>query len=179
MRLLKILIKSVDNLSEWTGGIVSWLVVLLTFVTFYDVVARYLLKSGSVGIQEMEWHLFALIFLLSAGWTLKHKAHVRVDIFYAKLSRKGKAIVDIGGALFLLLPFSILIIYTSLDFVVNSWSVREGSGDPGGLPARYLIKAMIPVGFALLALQGVSELLRNISILVEGDDISGKEATKS
>ncbi|VAX19796.1 TRAP dicarboxylate transporter, DctQ subunit, unknown substrate 6 [hydrothermal vent metagenome] len=145
-----------DNLNEWTGKAVSWLTLVLTFVTAWDVTARYLFKSGSVAIQELEWHIFAITFLLSAGYTLKHHAHVRVDIIYARLGKRGQAAIDLFGSLLFLLPFCVLMIYTSTGFIESSWAVRESSGDPGGLPARYILKSMIPVGFLLLGLQGVS-----------------------
>lgn len=148
--------RGLNAISEYTGRAVSWLALALALLTAWDVFARYVFKAGSVALQEMEWHIFSVIFLAAAAWTLKNDGHVRVDIFYAKMNARGKAIVDFLGAVFFLLPFCALIIYTSLGFVESSWAVREGSGDPGGLPARYLLKAMIPLGFFMLALQGVS-----------------------
>lgn len=144
-------------------------------LTAWDVLARYLFKSGSVALQELEWHLFAVMFLLSAGYTLKHEGHVRVDIIYAKLGSRGKAVIDLLGALFFLLPLCGLIIYTSVPFIQNSWAALERSSDPGGLPARYALKAMIPVGFALLFLQGACQLLKNIATLTGASLEEGKK----
>lgn len=166
---MKKIIDLIDQLAEKTGGAVSWLVALLTVVTVYDVIARYVFRAGSVALQEMEWHIFALIFLLSAGYTLKKDGHVRVDLFYSKLSKRGKAIVDIAGTILLLLPFSILVIYTSSKFTITSFNMGEGSGDPGGLPARYILKGSIVLGFALLLLQGIAEILRNSMVLLGKD----------
>lgn len=148
--------RALNAFGEYTGRAVSWLALALVLLTAWDVFARYVFKAGSVALQEMEWHIFSAMFLTAAAWTLKNDGHVRVDIFYAKMSSRGKAVVDFLGAVFFLLPFCALIIYTSLGFVENSWAVRESSGDPGGLSARYILKAMIPLGFFMLALQGVS-----------------------
>jgi TRAP-type mannitol/chloroaromatic compound transport system permease small subunit len=135
-------------------------------ITVGDVIMRYIFHTGAVFIQELEWHLFGILFLLAAGFTLLRDGHVRVDIFYARLSRRGKAWVDLLGVLLLLLPVCALVIWSSQKFVANSWAFREGSPDPGGLPARYLIKAVIPLGFMLVALQGVSEAIKNLRVLM-------------
>lgn len=151
-----------DGINERVGKTVSWFVLFLTLLTAWDVMARYLFMSGSVALQELEWHIFAIIFLLAAGYTLKNNGHVRVDIFYSRLSKKGRAIVDLFGSLFFLLPFCVMMIYASSGFVESSFAVRESSGDPGGLPARYILKAMIPTGFLLLLIQGVSQIATSI-----------------
>ena len=164
-----------DGVSERIGKTVAWLVLLLTLLTAWDVTARYLFQSGSVALQELEWHIFAIIFLLSAGYTLKNDAHVRVDIIYSRLSKRGRAVIDLFGSLFFLLPFCVLMIYASSGFVESSFSVREGSGDPGGLPARYILKAMIPVGFFLLFVQGVSLGLRSVADIMAPDSSEKRE----
>jgi len=151
-----------DGISEWTGKVVSWLTLALVLITTWDVLARYVFKSGSVALQELEWHIFSVIFLAAAAFTLRWDGHVRVDIFYAKLGRRGKAIINLAGTLIFLLPFCAMIIYTSAGFVASSWKFGEASGDPGGLPARYILKAMIPLGFALLSVQGVSMAIRSL-----------------
>ncbi|VAX19500.1 TRAP dicarboxylate transporter, DctQ subunit, unknown substrate 6 [hydrothermal vent metagenome] len=156
-----------DGINERIGKTVSWLVLFLTLLTAWDVTARYLFHSGSVALQELEWHIFATIFLLSAGYTLKNNAHVRVDIIYSRLSKKGRAVINLFGSLLFLLPFCTLMIYASSGFVESSFSVRESSGDPGGLPARYILKAMIPAGFFLLLVQGVSLILRSLAEILE------------
>ncbi len=160
-------VKLLDSFSERTGGIVSWLALVLVVVTAYDVLARYIFKAGSVALQELEWHIFSVMFLLTAAYTLKKDAHVRVDLIYARLSARGKAIVDLLGSIFFLLPFCAIIIYTSAGFVESSWAVLEGSGDPGGLPGRYALKAMIIVGFALLGAQGISQAARSLATIID------------
>ncbi|RMG68126.1 MAG: TRAP transporter small permease subunit [Calditrichaeota bacterium] len=155
------LARLIDRLNERVGTLTSWLTSVLVLVVCYDVVTRYLLKHSSVAIQELEWHLFAIIFLTAAAYTLKHDRHVRVDIFYARFSPRLQALVDFLGTLLFLLPFSLLVIYSSRTFVWNSFLIRETSPDPGGLPARYLIKAFIPLGFTLVFLQGVALLIRS------------------
>jgi len=152
---------------------VAWLCVALALLTAYDVLARYAFKSGSVALQELEWHLFSVIFLLGAGYTLTHDAHVRVDIFYAKAPEKVRAAIDLFGALFLLLPFCGLIIWTAWGFTANSFSIREASGDPGGLPARYALKAMIIAGFALVAMAGAAQALKSALRLWGGGEGRG------
>ncbi|MFQ5469873.1 MAG: TRAP transporter small permease subunit [Gammaproteobacteria bacterium] len=124
---------------------------------------RYLFQSGSVALQELEWHLFSLIFLLGAAYTLKHDEHVRVDVIYQGrlMNDKRRAWVNLVGGLFFLLPFCLLIITSSEPFVTNSFSMSEGSPDPGGLTHRFLLKAAIPLGFFLVALQGISSIIRS------------------
>lgn len=165
-------IGAIDGFSEWTGRATAWLVLALVLLIAYDVAMRYLFMSGSVALQELEWHLFALIFLLAAAYTFRHDAHVRVDIFYnsPRFSARTRAWIDLLGGLFLLLPFCLLIIYCAWPFVLNSFGLHESSSDPGGLPARYLIKAAIPLGFALLLLQGIADILRQALILSRRPD---------
>ena len=160
-----------DCFSERTGRFVSWLVIALVLLISYDVAMRYLFQAGSTALQELEWHLFSLIFLLGAAYTLKHDGHVRVDVLYhAKwMSAKGRAWIDLFGSLFFLIPFCILIIYSSWPFVLNAYEIGESSPDPGGLPYRFLLKAAIPLGFALLILQGLSMAIRSaVTIVCEG-----------
>lgn len=147
---------------------VAWITLVLVLLISYDVAMRYLFQSGSVALQELEWHLFALIFLLGAAYTFKHDEHVRVDVFYKsrRLTKRGRAYIDLTGHLFFLLPFCILVIDSSLPFVGNAFDLGEGSPDPGGLPHRYLLKAAIPTGFLLLALQGVAGIIRSVQTII-------------
>lgn len=167
MKYIRRLAELIDSFNEATGYLVSWLTTLLVLVVSYDVVTRYLFRKSSVAVQELEWHLFAIIFLIGAGYTLKHDRHVRVDVIYAKLSEKKQAWVNLLGSLIFLIPFSILIIWTSKDFVVNSFLIKETSPDPGGLPARYILKASIPIGFFLLLLQGVSVAVKSLFTVID------------
>ncbi len=155
-------ISAIDTLNERLGQAMSWLVMVMTLVIVYDVLMRYLFQIGSVALQELEWHLFAIIFLLGAAYTLKQDAHVRVDIVYAsrRMSDRARAWVDLLGGLFFLIPFCVLIIYSSMPFVEASFSMGEGSSDAGGLPFRFLLKACIPLSFLLLLIQGVALMLR-------------------
>ena len=150
----------------------AWLVLILVLLISYDVAMRYLFHSGSVALQELEWHIFAIIFLFGGAYTLKYDGHVRVDILYRSrfLSNRHRAWVDLIGTLVFLIPFCLLVISGSLPFVGNSFSMSEGSPDPGGLPYRYLLKAAIPVAFGLLLLQGVSLLITSINVIRGGDD---------
>ncbi|MDO7597976.1 MAG: TRAP transporter small permease subunit [Pseudomonadota bacterium] len=161
---LRLFIKFIDTFIEWTGKTSSWLVLGLVLLICYDVAMRYLFQQGSVALQELEWHLFALIFLLGSAYTLKHDEHVRVDIIYQShfMSDKKRALVNIFGALFLLLPFCILILTSSWPFVENAFNYNEGSPDPGGLPHRFLLKGSLLVAFGLIILQALADLARNI-----------------
>lgn len=134
----------------------------MVLVVGYDVAMRYLFQSGSVAMQELEWHLFALLFLLGAAYTFKHDGHVRVDIFYKSrhMNKRQRAWLDLLGGLFILTPFCLLIIVSSIPFITSSFVTAEGSPDPGGLPWRFLLKSAIPLGFFMLLLQGVAHMLR-------------------
>jgi TRAP-type mannitol/chloroaromatic compound transport system permease small subunit len=160
----------IEYFAEWSGRTVSWLTLALVLLVSYDVTMRYLFQDGSVALQELEWHLFALIFLLGAAYTLKHDEHVRVDLIYHArwMSERRRAWVDLFGTLFFLLPFCILIIYSAWPFVENSYELNEHSPDPGGLPYRYLIKMMIPLCFVLLALQGIAIIIRSAQKITAG-----------
>lgn len=159
---LKILADKLDSVSEITGRWVSWLVLVLTLLVCWDVLARYFFHRGSIALQELEWHLFAIIFLLGAAYTLKHDSHVRVEILYNRLSKRGQLIADMVGIVLLLLPFSALVIWASLGFIETSFSLNESSPDPGGLPFRWLLKSVIPAGFVLLILQGIADFLHRL-----------------
>lgn len=115
-----------DKVSIRVGHAASWMTLILVLVTMYDVIMRYIFKAGSIWIQESEWHLFAANFMLAASWTLLRNGHVRVDIFYVKFSTKTKAWIDLIGSILFLLPFCILIVYSSIPFVFDSWSMLEG-----------------------------------------------------
>ncbi len=157
----------IDRFTEITGKIVSWLVIVLVILVGYDVTMRYLFQSGSVGLQELEWHLFSIIFLSGAAYTLKDDEHVRLDLLYRSqlLNERHRAWIDLLGTLFFLLPFCFLVIASAWPFVTTAYLYNESSPDPGGLSARWFIKSMIPVGFSLLALQGIAEILKKLKII--------------
>ena len=146
----------VDTLNTWVGHVVAWATALVVMVVFVDVVMRYAFKMSFVFTQELEWHLFAFIFLMGAGYTLLKDGHVRVDIFYQRGSPKAQAWINFLGVIFFLIPGCYMVIATSLPFVYNAWAVMEGSPDPGGIPYRFILKSCIPAGFILIFLQGLS-----------------------
>jgi TRAP-type mannitol/chloroaromatic compound transport system permease small subunit len=156
MNILKTLCRLIDTLNEWIGRGVAWVTLALVVVIFIDVVMRYLFNTSFVFTQELEWHLFAFIFLIGAGYTLLHDGHVRVDIIYQRLGLKGQAWINLLGVIFFLIPGCFMVMSTSWKFVVNSYMIMEGSPDPGGIPFRFIVKGCIPAGFLLLLIQGIS-----------------------
>ncbi len=166
VRFVENLCTFIDGLNALVGKGISWISALLVLIVAFDVVLRYLFRKSLVAVQEMEWHLFAILFLLGAGHTLMKNGHVRVDVIYQRLSRRNRAFVNVLGCLIFLFPGCYLVIETSLPFVMTSWSFMEGSPDPGGLPYRFLLKAAIPAGFFLVALQGMSMFFKNLLILL-------------
>ena len=158
---LRELARKIDAFQELWGHGVSWLMLAMVVVVFGDVIFRYVFNRSWVFVQELEWHLFGLVYLLAAGYTLLHNEHVRVDIVYAKLTPKKKAWVDFILLFVFFFPSCLLVISTTWPFVRNSFRVNEGSPDPGGIPARWAIKSVIIIGFALLILQGISQAIKN------------------
>lgn len=165
IKALKFIAKSIDTLNEGIGRIVSWFTTILVLLVVVDVIGRYVFNVSYAAVLELEWYLFSMIFLLAAGYTLKHDKHVRVDVFYTRFSTKTKAIINIFGALCFLIPFCVVAIYGSYKYTMVSWGYQEGSPDPGGLPARYLIKGVMVLGFSLLLLQAISSLFHNLLFL--------------
>ncbi len=166
MKALLTLAAFIDKLNEKIGIFSGWLTTTLVLVVCYDVFTRYLLNSSSVAVQELEWHLFSVIFLFGAAYTLKYDRHVRVDVFYVNFSVKRKAWINFLGSLIFLIPFTILLLRTSHIFVLNSFIISETSPDAGGLPARYILKACIPLGFFFLLLQGVSMAIHSLAEII-------------
>ncbi len=172
-------VRLVDGFTERVGRAVSWLVLAMVLIGAYNAVARYLGRGLGVNLSsnaylEAQWYLFSLVFLLGAAYTFKHDNHVRVDVLYGRMSKRGRLWIDLIGTVVFLLPFSLFTLWVSWPSVRNSWTVLEGSPDPGGLP-RYPIKSMILVAFALLALQGCAEVVRGIALLRSDDATSGPD----
>ena len=161
----------IDAITEYVGKCTSWLIIILVFLVGYDVSMRYLFQSGSIGIQELEWHLFSIILLIGSSYTLKHDEHVRLDILYRSrlLTDKHRAWIDVFGILFILIPFCLLVIISAWPFVFQSYVHNEVSPDPGGLTARWLIKSIIPAGFCLLLIQGIAEIIKKLTKAMEKD----------
>ncbi|WP_205208568.1 TRAP transporter small permease subunit [Arenimonas caeni] len=149
-----------DAASDAAGRVAAVLVVVLVALVFALVLARYGAGIGSVAAQEAVLWLHSALFLLGLCFALRHDAHVRVDVFSQRWSPRRRAWVEFGASLCLLLPFCVFIVAVSWDYVAASWSLREGSRDPGGLPGWYLLKALIPVSALLLALQGLAGTVR-------------------
>jgi len=126
---------------------------------------RYLFKLSTPWIMELEWHLFSILFLLGAAYTFQQDKHVRVDLFYSKLSPIEQARVNLFGNLFFLLPWCIFIVIYAFDYAHASYVIGESSPDPGGLPYRFIVKSFIVLGFTLLALQAISNSLQCLQIL--------------
>ena len=153
-----------DRFSTLMGWIAGFLNLVMLVNVFYDSIMRYFFNSGSIALQEMEWHLFSVVFLFGMAYTLKEDAHVRVDILYDHFSPRWKAIVNIGGALLFLIPLSLLIIEGSFWYVHEAFASGEISGDPGGLSYRWLIKSVIPASFVFLVLSAIGFILHNVNI---------------
>ena len=149
-----------DRISKYAGFLAAILVVLLSLLVVYDATMRYLFSAGSIALQEVEWHLFDMVFLLGLSYALKHDKHVRVDIFFERYSADARAIVQILSMLLLVIPFSLLFLSDAVDMTLQSYLQHEVSSDPGGLTNRWLIKAVLGLGFVLLLLQALSEILK-------------------
>ncbi len=147
------------------GNFTAIILLLVILNVFLDVVLRYFFNTGSIALQEMEWHLFSVMFLFGISYALTNEEHVRVDFLYDNFSLKLKSYINIFGTLFFLIPFSFLILFGSFEYVYDSYSYSEISEDPGGLHFRWLIKAMIPLSFILLIIASVLYINSNIKIL--------------
>ncbi len=164
MRFLLALARGIDRVNEVVGRTVAWLVLVAVLVSAGNAATRYAFNVGSNAWLELQWYLFSAVFLLAAGWTLKRNAHVRIDILATRLSPRAQAWIDILGALLFLMPMALIILYLSWPMFVQSYTGNEVSSDAGGL-VRWYVKALIPAGFLLLVLQGVSELIKRIAAL--------------
>ena len=188
--------KILDSISEYSGRVIAWLVLVLVLLVCFEAgILRLVLKAGAIrdffetsllpmllqqesvaywfsvmtkastALRELEWHIFGVIFLLGAAHTLKHEGHVRIEIFYQKLSERNQAWVNFFGTLFFLLPFCITLFVVSVPVVYEAYVTGEGSNDVGGLPHRFIIMSAIPLCFLLLSLQGLSWLIKNSLLL--------------
>ena len=153
-----------DRFSDVMGWIAGALNLAMLLNVFYDAIMRYFFSSGSIALQEMEWHLFAMVFLFGIAYALKEDGHVRVDVLYERFSPRWKAVVNIGGTLLLLLPLSVMVVEGSVWYVQEAYNSGEVSGDPGGLPYRWLIKLVIPASFVFLIVSATGFVLHNINI---------------
>ncbi|QLQ03948.1 MAG: TRAP transporter small permease subunit [Thiobacillus sp.] len=164
MNVLLALARAIDALTERIGRLVIWLVLVATLISAGNALARYLLGESSNAWLEIQWYLFGAMFLLAAGYTLKHNGHVRIDILYNRLSLRGQAWIDLAGGLLFLLPMAGLLMWLAWPMFHEAWVTHEMSPDAGGL-VRWPVKLLLPVGFALLALQGIAEIIKRIGVL--------------
>ncbi|MCY4642420.1 MAG: TRAP transporter small permease subunit [Gammaproteobacteria bacterium] len=146
----------IDAFNERVGTLASWIVLVMAGITFLVAVMRYGFNFGRIAMQESITYLHAFVFMIAGAYTLKHNEHVRVDIFYQGMSRQNRAKVDFLGSVFLLLPFAGFIMWTSFDYVTNSWKYLEASREAGGLPLVFVLKSLIPAMATLLFVQAVS-----------------------
>ena len=165
---------SIDGLNDKIGAAIRWLTLVMVLVGAGTAILRYSARGLELSLNltpptEFQWYLFSLIFLLGAAYGLNHDVHVRVDVMYERLSKKRRALIDLAGTLIFLIPFALVMLYVSWPAVSNSFSIREMSPDPGGLP-RWPIKIVILVSFVLLTLQGLSQIVKQIDILSGEDD---------
>ena len=161
--LLKIS-RAIDWLNERIGRLLIWAVLAMVLVSTGNAVVRYALRTSSNAWLELQWYLFALLFLMCAGYTLLHNEHIRIDVLSSRLSARGRAWIDVVGTVFFLLPVSLYIMDLSWPIFVNAWQSGEVSSNAGGL-IRWPARLMIPVGFFLLSLQGISELIKRLAFL--------------
>jgi TRAP-type mannitol/chloroaromatic compound transport system permease small subunit len=157
----------IERIVDAMGAVLSMVMILMVLNVAFDVMMRYVFRASSVGMQEMEWHLFSLIILFGVGVGLRHESHVRVDFLYDKMSDKKKALINIFGTIFMLAPMALLIFLGSFGFVNDAFVTNEISEDPGGLPYRWVIKSMIPLSFAFLLISALGYVLKNIRIYRE------------
>ncbi|MGA1494673.1 MAG: TRAP transporter small permease subunit [Rhodothermales bacterium] len=177
LQLLR-LADAIDRFQDRVGHVLYWLTLAMVVIGGYNAVVRYLDKYTGMTLSsntylELQWYLFAILFLVGAAYTLRHDAHVRVDILYTQLGPKGKAWINLLGTVLFLFPFCVLMLWVSWPAVMNSWEVMEMSPDPGGLP-RYPIKTVIPVAFLLVMVQGVSMTIRAVAVLRDADPASAQ-----
>ena len=159
-----------DSVILLSGRWLSWANGLLVIIIVLQVVLRYGFGRGLVMLEELQWHLYALAFMFGLSYALITDAHVRVDLLHDRLSPKAKHWVEIGGTLFLLIPFIIAVMYYSYEFFVDSWVHNERSAAPLGLPWRWAIKAVIPLSFAALGLAALSRIIRSLTAIFSNAD---------
>lgn len=155
----------IDRLTTTVGRTVAWLTLAIVLLQFALVVARYALGLGSIWLTETVVYANATLFMLAAAWTLRASGHVRVDVFYAEASPRSRAIVDLAGALLLLLPFALVLIWLGVPYAARSWAILERSQEVSGLPLVFLLKTLIPLFAALMALQGIAQAIRALQVL--------------
>jgi TRAP-type mannitol/chloroaromatic compound transport system permease small subunit len=164
MKPLLALSRGIDSVNEHLGRLVYWCVLIMVLVSAGNATSRYALNLASNAWLELQWYLFAAVFLLCAGYTLLHNEHIRIDVVSSHLSRRTQVWIDVFGLLFFLLPMSVFIMWLSWPIFMNAWNSGEISGSAGGL-IRWPVRLLVPIGFFLLSAQGLSELIKRIAFL--------------
>ncbi len=164
MKTLLTVSRAIDALNERIGRVILWLVLAMVLISAANAVSRYLLNMSSNAWLELQWYLFAIVFLLCAGYALLHNEHIRIDVVSSHLSRRTQVWIDVFGTILFLFPVAGIIMWLSWPIFVNAWVSGEMSSNAGGL-IRWPARLMIPVGFFLLMLQGVSELIKRVAFL--------------
>jgi TRAP-type mannitol/chloroaromatic compound transport system permease small subunit len=175
--LLLKLSQLIDALTARVGKAAFWLVLIMTIISAGNASVRFAINYSSNGLLEIQWYLFAAVFLLCSAYTLQKNEHVRIDVVSSRFGPRGLAVIDIIGTIFFLLPMVITVIWLSLPLIAESYKINEMSANAGGL-IRWPVKILLPIGFTLLALQGVSELIKRIAFLMGMiGDPNAKEGT--
>lgn len=164
MELLLALSRAIDFANERIGRLVYWCVLIMVLVSAGNATSRYALNLASNAWLELQWYLFAVVFLLCSGYTLLHNEHIRIDVVSSQLSRRAQVWIDVFGIVFFLLPMSLFIMWLSWPVFMNAWTSGEVSGSAGGL-IRWPARLLVPLGFFVLSAQGVSELIKRIAYL--------------
>lgn len=176
MKFLLAIASLIDAVNERVGRTVFWLVLVTVLICAMNAIVRKLFNVSSNAFLEIQWYLFAAIFLLGAGYALKHDAHVRIDVFFGRLSARGKALINVLGGVFFLLPFVVLMTWHGWPLFTNSLVMGEMSADAGGL-LRWPVKLLIPAGFILLGLQAIAEIIKNLAVLRGNDSAPQSQPT--
>lgn len=164
MKILLGFARIIDAVNNRIGRTLIWLVLIMVLVSAGNAVTRYLFNIGSNAWLELQWYLFAALFCLCAGYTLLHNEHIRVDVVFARLSPRVQTWIDVFGTVFFLLPVSLYVMWLAWPAFANAWTSGEVSSNAGGL-IRWPVRLMLPLGFLLLSLQGLSELIKRIAFL--------------
>ena len=159
------LTRFIDRVAELTGKAGSFVLPLLVVTILLNVILRYVFNIGMIELEELQWHLNALVVMSCLAWAYQTDTHVRVDVLHARMRPRTQALVEVLGVIFLLLPFAGLVSWHAWKIFSFSWALKEGSPMPSGLPARYIIKGVMAAGMSLLALQAVSILIRSLQRL--------------
>lgn len=164
MKTMLTLANGIDAINERVGKAAIWLVLIVVIISAGNAVMRYTIDWSSNGFLEIQWYLFSAIFLLCSGYVLLRNEHIRIDVIAGRLSERTQNWIDVFGIVFFLLPMVLLVLYLSWPVFMNAWTTNEGSPNPGGL-VRWPVRLLMPIGFLLLTLQAISELIKRIAFL--------------